>query len=48
MKDSLPDFSNLDAEKCVSTFGKVLLEFEHGVRMTEQAIEKSKCLMNKT
>lgn len=47
MKDNLPDFSNLTTDKCVSTLGKVLLDFEHGVRMTEQAVEKGKCLLNK-
>uniref|UniRef100_A0A1B6FE92 oligopeptidase A n=1 Tax=Cuerna arida TaxID=1464854 RepID=A0A1B6FE92_9HEMI len=43
MKDNMPDFKSLTTEKCVTTMGKHLLDFEQGVRVIEQAVEKAGC-----
>lgn len=42
LKDGIPDFANLTTEVCVSTIGKHLLDFEQGIRVIEQQVEKGK------
>ncbi|XP_073999508.1 oligopeptidase A [Rhodnius prolixus] len=37
-KNGLPDIENITQEKCVTTLGKYLLDFEHGVRLVENDI----------
>lgn len=37
-KSGLPDFENISPEKCNSTFGKYILDFEHAVREAENKV----------
>uniref|UniRef100_A0A023EZR5 Putative oligopeptidase n=1 Tax=Triatoma infestans TaxID=30076 RepID=A0A023EZR5_TRIIF len=37
-KGGFPDIKNITQEKCVTTLGKYLLDFEHGVRQVENEI----------